>query len=152
MFSASNGHELAQNCNYHNKKEKANSFSFNHSDVRQYYDRCEFSAFKLKRIIPSVFFHYALDYSYSETVYQLVLLISFEEINLPFSFLINVLTVHNRTVSVASYFKDIVLYFHAKTDIQWIRKLETSVKSLQSSMHDKNLLFEWLQRARTCLA
>lgn len=53
------------------------------------------------------------------------------------------------TVPRSSVVGDIVLYFHAKTAIQWIRKLETSVKSLQSSMHDKNLLFEWLQRART---
>lgn len=52
------------------------------------------------------------------------------------------------TVPRNSVVGDIVLYFHAKTAIQWIRKLETATKTLHSAMHDKKLLFEWLQRAR----
>lgn len=52
------------------------------------------------------------------------------------------------TVPRSSVVGDIVLYFHAKTAIQWIRKLETAVKTLSPAMHDKTLLFEWLQRAR----
>ena len=55
----------------------------------------------------------------------------------------------NWTVPRSSVVGDIVLYFHAKSAIQWIRKLETSTKSLDSTMHDKELLFEWLQRARS---
>ena len=43
---------------------------------------------------------------------------------------------------------DIVLYFHAKTAIQWIRKLETATKTLDDSEHNEPLLIEWLQRAR----
>ena len=43
---------------------------------------------------------------------------------------------------------DIVLYYHAKTAIQWIRKLETATKTLNPQKHDKKLLVEWLQRAR----
>jgi len=52
------------------------------------------------------------------------------------------------TVPRSSVVGDIVLYFHAKTAIQWIRKLETATKTLNPAMHDKELLFEWLQRAR----
>lgn len=55
----------------------------------------------------------------------------------------------NWTVPRSSVVGDIVLYFHAKSAIQWIRKLETTTKSLDSTMHDKELLFEWLQRARS---
>ena len=53
------------------------------------------------------------------------------------------------TVPRNSVVGDIVLFFHAKTAIQWIRKLETTTKSLNPKLHDKNLLIEWLQRART---
>ena len=52
------------------------------------------------------------------------------------------------TVPRSSVVGDVVLYFHAKTAIQWIRKLETATKTLDSETHDKNLLYEWLQRAR----
>ena len=52
------------------------------------------------------------------------------------------------TVPRSSVVGDIVLYFHAKTAIQWIRKLETATKTLEESEHDKSLLQEWLQRAR----
>lgn len=52
------------------------------------------------------------------------------------------------TVSRSSVVGDIVLYFHAKTAIQWIRKLETATKTLDESEHDKPLLREWLKRAR----
>ena len=52
------------------------------------------------------------------------------------------------TVPRSSVVGDIVLYFHAKTAIQWIRKLETATKTLEKSEHDKSLLQEWLQRAR----
>ena len=52
------------------------------------------------------------------------------------------------TVPRSSVVGDVVLYFHAKTAIQWIRKLETATKILDSEIHDKDLLFEWLQRAR----
>ena len=52
------------------------------------------------------------------------------------------------TVPRSSVVGDIVLFFHAKTTIQWIRKLETATKTLDTKMHDKSLLFEWLQRAR----
>ena len=52
------------------------------------------------------------------------------------------------TVPRSSVVGDVVLYFHAKTAIQWIRKLETATKTLNPAMHDKNLLVEWLQRAR----
>ena len=54
----------------------------------------------------------------------------------------------NWTVPRNSVVGDIVLYFHAKTAIQWIRKLETSTKTLDPQLHDKKLLLEWLQRAR----
>lgn len=53
------------------------------------------------------------------------------------------------TVPRSSIIGDIVLYYHAKTAIQWIRKLETATESLDSTMYDKKLLFEWLQRARS---
>lgn len=45
---------------------------------------------------------------------------------------------------------DIVLFFHAKTAIQWIRKLETKVKSLSDSdnRYNKKELVEWLKKAR----
>ena len=52
------------------------------------------------------------------------------------------------TVPRSSVVGDIVLYFHAKTAIQWIRKLETATRALDPTMHDQNLLVEWLQRAR----
>ena len=52
------------------------------------------------------------------------------------------------TVPRSSVVGDIVLYFHAKTAIQWIRKLETETKTLDESEHDKPLLIEWLNRAR----
>ena len=52
------------------------------------------------------------------------------------------------TVPRSSVVGDIVLYFHAKTAIQWIRKLETATKALDENIHDKALLFEWLNRAR----
>ena len=52
------------------------------------------------------------------------------------------------TVPRSSAVGDIVLYFHAKTAIQWIRKLETATKVLDPAMHDQKLLVEWLQRAR----
>ena len=52
------------------------------------------------------------------------------------------------TVPRSSVAGDIVLYFHAKTAIQWIRKLETATKTLEKSEHDKSLLQEWLKRAR----
>lgn len=54
----------------------------------------------------------------------------------------------NWTVPRSSVVGDIVLYFHAKTAIQWIRKLETATKVLDPAMHDQKLLVEWLQRAR----
>lgn len=52
------------------------------------------------------------------------------------------------TVPRNSVIGDIVLFFHAKTAIQWIRKLETATKTLNPKLHDKKLLLEWLQRAR----
>ncbi len=52
------------------------------------------------------------------------------------------------TVPRSSVVGDVVLYFHAKTAIQWIRKLETATKNLNPKFHDKMLLAEWLQRAR----
>lgn len=52
------------------------------------------------------------------------------------------------TVPRSSVVGDIVLYFHAKTAIQWIRKLETATRALDPTMHDQKLLVEWLQRAR----
>ena len=55
----------------------------------------------------------------------------------------------NWTVPRSSAVGDIVLYLHAKTAIQWIRKLETATKTLNPKSHDKKLLVEWLQRART---
>lgn len=52
------------------------------------------------------------------------------------------------TVPRSSVVGDVVLYFHAKTAIQWIRKLETITKTIDESKHDKNLLIKWLDRAR----
>ena len=52
------------------------------------------------------------------------------------------------TVPRSSVVGDIVLYFHAKTSIQWIRKLETATKSLDASNHDIPLIQSWLKRAR----
>lgn len=52
------------------------------------------------------------------------------------------------TVPRSSVVGDIVLFFHAKTAIQWIRKLETATKALNPKLHDQLLLIEWLQRAR----
>ena len=54
----------------------------------------------------------------------------------------------NWTVPRTSVIGDIVLFFHAKTAIQWIRKLETASKTLDSSAHDEKIIAEWLQRAR----
>ena len=52
------------------------------------------------------------------------------------------------TVPRSSTIGDIVLYFHAKTAIQWIRKLETETKKLDPNTHDINLIREWLGKAR----
>lgn len=52
------------------------------------------------------------------------------------------------TVPRSSVVGDIVLYYHAKTAIQRISKLETTVKELDESIHNKALLFDWLNRAR----
>lgn len=52
------------------------------------------------------------------------------------------------TVPRSSVVGDIVLYFHAKTAIQWIRKLETVTKTLDTNTHDIPLILEWLKRAR----
>lgn len=52
------------------------------------------------------------------------------------------------TVPRSSVVGDAVLYFHAKTAIQWVRKLETVTKTLDPETHDINLLIEWLKRAR----
>ena len=52
------------------------------------------------------------------------------------------------TVPRSSVVGDVVLYFHAKTAIQWISKLETATKTLNPELHDITLLREWLQRAR----
>lgn len=52
------------------------------------------------------------------------------------------------TVPRSSVVGDVVLYFHAKTAIQWIRKLETATRTLDPETHDINLLLEWLKRAR----
>jgi hypothetical protein len=52
------------------------------------------------------------------------------------------------TVPRSSVVGDVVLYFHAKTAIQWVRKLETVTKTLDPETHDINLLIEWLTRAR----
>ena len=43
---------------------------------------------------------------------------------------------------------DIVLFYHSKTAIQWIRKLETKLKTIDESEHDISLLKEWLNKAR----
>lgn len=43
---------------------------------------------------------------------------------------------------------DIVLFFHAKTTIQWIRKLETETKYLSNDDHNIPKIKEWLNRAR----
>lgn len=53
------------------------------------------------------------------------------------------------TVPRSSVVGDVVLFFHAKTAIQWIRRLETATKTLSPKLHNKDLLIEWLQRART---
>lgn len=52
------------------------------------------------------------------------------------------------TVPRTSVVGDIVLFFHAKTAIQWIRKLETATKTLDEETHDVLLIRSWLQRAR----
>ncbi|MBQ4101128.1 MAG: hypothetical protein IJC83_06255 [Oscillospiraceae bacterium] len=52
------------------------------------------------------------------------------------------------TIPRNSAIGDIVLYFHAKTAIQWIRKLETVTKSLDENLHNKKILTQWLNRAR----
>ena len=43
---------------------------------------------------------------------------------------------------------DVVLYFHAKSAIQKIKKLENIVKKLDSDIYDIELLLEWLERAK----
>lgn len=52
------------------------------------------------------------------------------------------------TVPRTSVVGDIVLYFHAKTAIQWIRKLETEAKTLDDRIHNIPLIFNWLKKAR----
>ncbi len=52
------------------------------------------------------------------------------------------------TVPRSSAIGDVVFYFHAKTAIQWIRKLETAVKSLNEEEHEVALLSEWLDKAK----
>ena len=52
------------------------------------------------------------------------------------------------TVPRSSVVGDIVLYFHAKTAIQWIRKLETASKALNPQKHNIELIQAWLNRAR----
>ncbi len=52
------------------------------------------------------------------------------------------------TVPRNSVIGDIVLFFHAKTAIQWIRKLETAAQNLDESKHNKKILTEWLKKAR----
>ena len=52
------------------------------------------------------------------------------------------------TVPRSSVVGDIVLYYHAKTAIQWIRKLEPATRVLDEAIYDKALLLEWLNRAR----
>ena len=52
------------------------------------------------------------------------------------------------TVPRSSVVGDIVLYFHAKTAIQWIRKLETATQTLDINAHDIPLIKDWLKRAR----
>ena len=53
----------------------------------------------------------------------------------------------NWTVPRTSKKGDIVLFFHAKTAIQWIRKLETATRKL-SDNNKQALYFNWLNRAR----
>jgi len=53
------------------------------------------------------------------------------------------------TVPRYSAIGDIVLFFHAKTAIQWIRKLETAAKKIDDNYYDKRMLLSWLQRARS---
>ena len=52
------------------------------------------------------------------------------------------------TVPRNSAIGDIVLFFHAKTAIQWIRKLETTTRNLDEKKHDKIILTDWLKKAR----
>lgn len=54
------------------------------------------------------------------------------------------------TVPKCSKIGDIVLFFHAKTAIQWIRKLETENRGINDNdtKHSKAILFEWLKKAR----
>lgn len=52
------------------------------------------------------------------------------------------------TVPRYSSIGDIVLFYHAKTAIQWITNLETKLKIIDESKHDKKLLKEWLNKAR----
>lgn len=52
------------------------------------------------------------------------------------------------TVPRSSAVGDIVLYFHAKTAIQTIRKLTTVARLLDETIHDKGLILEWLDRAK----
>jgi hypothetical protein len=52
------------------------------------------------------------------------------------------------TVPRSSVAGDIVIYFHAKTAIQWIRKLETETRYLDAYAHNIPLIISWLNRAR----
>lgn len=52
------------------------------------------------------------------------------------------------TVPRCSVVGDIVLYFHAKTENRWIEKLESATQDLNPELYDRELLMEWLQRAR----
>ena len=52
------------------------------------------------------------------------------------------------TVPRNSAIGDIVLFFHAKTSIQWIRKLETATRNLDGTKHNKLILNDWLKKAR----
>lgn len=56
------------------------------------------------------------------------------------------------TVPRNSTIGDIVLYFHAKTAIQWIRKLETATQKLDETKHNKPILIDWLKNARKLYA
>lgn len=54
------------------------------------------------------------------------------------------------TVPKSSKIGDIVLFFHAKTAIQWISKLETQTRNIRDNdnIHNKKILFAWLKKAR----
>lgn len=52
------------------------------------------------------------------------------------------------TSSRNSIIGDVVLFFHAKSAIQKIKRLENIVKTLDSDIYDIELLLEWLERAK----